>query len=426
MKFRFLHFADCHLGYWQYNSKDRFNDFARAFLSIVRTAIDQKVDFVLLAGDLFQKRAIDALTLNQAIIGLERLKAANIPCIAVEGNHELAYYQEHVGWLQFLALRNLLTLLTPEFEGGEVRLSPYHNRKGSYIDILPGVRIHGLKYMGAGAAAAVEKYATALAQLPHAETEYTIFMAHGGVEGVVDGVIGGLSLREWSVLRPHVDYLALGHVHKPFEFEGWIYNPGSPESCSIAESEWNDRGYYLVEVDTERSSSEPKHSATLKANPRRTFYRMTVKTDLFTSPPDLHHHCQELFRRKARDFAVHRLADDQRPVVEVLLTGVLPFERNALDLRQLEEMVFEAFDPLLVLVKNMTTSSQAAFAGGEGLSRAELEQQVFVNLIGQNAELREQSDLWAATALSIKRLALSHTAPDAILDELTAAMEKTK
>jgi hypothetical protein len=55
-------------------------------------------------------------------------------------------------------------------------------------------------------------------------------------------------------------------------------------------------------------SSEPKHSATLKANPRRTFYRMTVKTDLFTSPPDLHHHCHELFQRKARDFAVHRLA----------------------------------------------------------------------------------------------------------------------
>jgi hypothetical protein len=62
----------------------------------------------------------------------------------------------------------------------------------------------------------------------------------------------------------------------------------------------------------------------------------------------------------------------------------------------------EAFDPLLVQVKNMTTSSQAAFAGGEGLSRAELEQQVFVNLIGQNAELREQSELWAATALSIQ------------------------
>jgi hypothetical protein len=79
-----------------------------------------------------------------------------------------------------------------------------------------------------------------------------------------------------------------------------------------------------------------------------------------------------------------------------------------------------------VLVKNVTTSPQAAFAGGEGLSRAELEQQVFVNLLGQNAELREQSELWAATALSIKRMALSRTAPDAILDELTATMEKAK
>ncbi len=86
MKARFLHFADTHLGYRQYNNLDRYDDFARAFLAVIDVAIAEKVDFVVLAGDLFEKRSIEALTLNQAMIGLERLKAANIPCVAVEGN----------------------------------------------------------------------------------------------------------------------------------------------------------------------------------------------------------------------------------------------------------------------------------------------------------------------------------------------------
>lgn len=424
MRFRFLHFADCHLGYWQYNRKERFNDFGRAYLGVIKAAIDEQVDFVLLAGDLFQKRAIDALTLNQAIVGLERLKAAKIPCIAVEGNHEAAYYHEQVGWLQFLALRNLLILLNPEFEGGQARLTPYANRKGSYVDILPGVRVHGLKYFGAGAAAALEKYAAALEQLPRGEVRYSIFMAHGGVEGVVDGQQGGLSLREWGVLRPHVDYVALGHVHKPFAFDDWIYNPGSLESCTIAEAEWPERGYYLVEVDTERADGVAKHTARLIATPRRAFHRLLVKTDLFTSPDDMLLRCCELFQRKARDLSVHRLGEDERPVVEVLLTGALPFDRSGLDLRRVEELVADAFDPLFVLVKNNTTSASSAFSSGEFLSRAELEQQVMVSLLNQYPEFREHSDQWAAAAVSLKRLAVSHASAEAIVSELEAQIER--
>ena len=83
MQARFLHLADCHLGKWQYNHRERYNDFGRAFFHILDEAIRQQVDFVILAGDLFEKRSIDALTLNQAMRGLEKLKARNIPCLAI-------------------------------------------------------------------------------------------------------------------------------------------------------------------------------------------------------------------------------------------------------------------------------------------------------------------------------------------------------
>ena len=73
MKFKFLHFSDAHLGYQQYNHKERFNDFGRAFLYTVDQAIAQKVDFVISAGDLFQKRTVDPMTLMQAVEGLKQL-----------------------------------------------------------------------------------------------------------------------------------------------------------------------------------------------------------------------------------------------------------------------------------------------------------------------------------------------------------------
>jgi DNA repair exonuclease SbcCD nuclease subunit len=232
MNFRFLHFADVHLGYRQYGLSERADDFARALLHVVDAAIQHKVDFVILSGDLFHKRAIDALTLNQAFRSLERLAEAAIPVIAVEGNHELAHYGEGLGWLQFLAQRRLINLLKPEFHEGTVILAPYENRRGSYLDVLPGVRVHGLRYMGAATAATLPAYAEALQGLPGDGVKYTIFVAHTGVEGVVDGDIGSPTLSQWNVLRPVTDYIALGHIHKPFQIEEWLHNPGSLETVA--------------------------------------------------------------------------------------------------------------------------------------------------------------------------------------------------
>ncbi len=150
MRTKFLHFSDCHLGYRQYNSKDRFNDFGRAFMDVINTAIDERVEFVILAGDLFQKRSIDALTLNSAMRGLERLARAKIPCIAVEGNHELAYFNEAIGWLRFLAERELLFLLHPTLGEGKASLRPV---TGVWADIT--ILYRGCVCMGCAIWAAV-------------------------------------------------------------------------------------------------------------------------------------------------------------------------------------------------------------------------------------------------------------------------------
>ena len=101
MQFKFLHTADIHLGYQQYGLSERYDDFTEAFRWIVDTALDERVDFLLIAGDLFEKRTLDPRTLLIAVTEFERLKAAGIPVVAIEGNHERTY-GESLSWMEYL------------------------------------------------------------------------------------------------------------------------------------------------------------------------------------------------------------------------------------------------------------------------------------------------------------------------------------
>lgn len=449
MRFRFLHCADIHLGYAQYGSKERFNDFARALHAVVdvavgggggksdrsdgsdRSAPEQpaKVDFVLLAGDLFHRRALDALVLNQAMHALRRLRDAGIPCIAVEGNHERAYYEEALGWMRFLGLQDLLILLEPEFKGQKVELRPWEpgRRRGSCYEPLPGVRVHGLQYLGASTAAAVQTYADALAELPRDGIEYTIFMTHAGVEGQLEDKAGAVSYRHWSVLRPHVDYLALGHFHKPFQLEDWIVNPGSPESVSGAEAAWTPRGYVLVDVDTERAEGDagttPKHRIAQGDNPRRAFRHYAFKVDQARTPEELHTLLAELVRRRASELRGEAAQSAFRellpPVIDLALTGTLPFDRNGLDLAAVERLVQEEFQPLVTLVRNLTQPTEFAVDVEQTATRAELERQVFASLFARDARYAADPEAWASLAILLKQMALQEDASaEAILHEL--------
>ncbi|MFN2200935.1 MAG: exonuclease SbcCD subunit D [Caldilineaceae bacterium] len=423
MKAKFMHIADCHLGYWQYHLKERYNDFATVYMAALDVAIAEQVDFVLLAGDLFEKRSIDALTLNQAISGLEKLQRAGIPCLAVEGNHEHAYYRDTLGWMDFLAVRKLLMLLDAKFDDGELVVEPYGPRGGAYYEPLKGLRVYGLRYLGAGAPAALSKYAEALAAVPKEGIEYAIFMTHGGIEGEVSDLMGGLKHSQLTPLRTNVDYIALGHIHKPYEHDGWIYNPGSLETCSISETQWPERGYYLVEVDTDHpDEAGSKHRACLHTLPRRRFYRFSRKMDGFTSPDEFYEHLREFLERKARDVGARRLSKQDAPVVEVQLTGILPFDRTDLDLAEVEAIVESTFSPLLALVRNLASSAEYAVETGESMSRVDLERRVMEDLFARDVRFRQQSEQWASAALELKRLALEGALPEAILDELESRM----
>ena len=404
MKARFLHCADIHLGHQQYGLPERFSDFDLAFQHVMVAAIQNKVDFVLLAGDLFHKRAVEPQALAHAITGLELLRTANIPVIAVEGNHERPHYREKQGWLDFLDGQGYLQLLNPHFDEGVPALEPHRRGSGgAYVDV-GGVRIYGVKYFGAATGRVLDGLATALAAMDRAD--YTVLLMHGGLEGVLPHVAGGLRYEQFTPLNKLVDYVALGHFHKPYERDGWLHNPGSLETVSIDEVQWPERGYFLVEIDTNKKS---KHTARLIPCPRRAFVRLSQDVTQCGSPAKLIEVIRKLAAKKASD-------GGDAPIVEIELRGTLAFDSSGLDFGEVEAAVQEGYEALRVLVKNATTRTDfEVLPPEEGQSRAELERQVLADLLGRDARYRPASAEWAEAALQVKQMSLSGTSPAGIM-----------
>ncbi len=413
MTIRFLHAADFHLGYQQYASKDRFNDFSRVFFHVVDQALDHHVDFVLLAGDLFHKRKVDPLAMRAAIRGLEDLRDAGIPVLAVEGNHERSYYRDHYTWIDFLDAMGYFRLLDPRFEEGKAVLEPCGEERGAYVDLPGGVRVYGLRYYGASTGRVFGMFAEAVKETDHSDVDFTILMAHAGVEDQLPHYSGTLKYNALAPLRGHVDYLALGHIHKPYQLDGWIYNPGSPETCGMDEAAWPERGYYLVEVEP---GADPAHRAELIAPPRRPFHRFWLEVDGFTDPNQLYDGVRALIRRE--DEGVDRQTE---PVVELSLVGVLPFNRFDLDLDYVESLVDEAWSPLITRIKNRASPSEFEMDVDTEAARPELERGIVQELLERDARFRPAAEAWTRVALDLKRMALEGSPPEAVIDALRQA-----
>jgi DNA repair exonuclease SbcCD nuclease subunit len=88
--FSFVHVADVHLGYAQYNLEARREDFNATFQEVVDKTIELKPDFMLIAGDLFQHARPSNSTLENAITSFRKLRDAGIPVLTVDGGHDSA------------------------------------------------------------------------------------------------------------------------------------------------------------------------------------------------------------------------------------------------------------------------------------------------------------------------------------------------
>jgi DNA repair exonuclease SbcCD nuclease subunit len=112
-----IHTGDTHVGYRQYHSPERRRDFLDAFEAVIDDAVgsasasDPAVDAVVHAGDLFHDRRPDLPDLLGVLSALRRLAAADVPFLAVVGNHEATRGSQ---WLDLFADLGLASRLGAE------------------------------------------------------------------------------------------------------------------------------------------------------------------------------------------------------------------------------------------------------------------------------------------------------------------------
>lgn len=408
---KFLHLADIHLGIRRYRSEDRTRDFFLAWRDVIeRYAIAEKVDFVLVAGDFFDARKVEPQAMNHAIAGLELLRNAGIPVVAIEGNHDCREAESSFSWMRSLSQWRFLHLLEPLYEAGEVSLQPWDElqRRGSYIDIA-GVRIFGSLWYGSTVGQALGPLIDALGRHTD-ERLYPVLMLHTDVEGQLNRPIPALPVARLAELRSSIRYLALGHTHRNFEIDGWVYNPGSLEACNIDEY-FNERGAYLVETGRDWHRAELK-----RVYRQRPIVRHSLDVTGHPTPEDVHEALMASLRSAGMDASITE--ESVAPVLEVTLRGQLGFSNSRLELNRYREEIHRVFNPLLVIVRNMTVPVELVVGLGmnEQTTRAERERRVIEDLLAREVRYRDRASSLAGLILETKRLALASETPERILE----------
>lgn len=393
MVVRYVHTADIHLGKTYRtpaSEAERYEDFFRMLGSIVSDAIAEKVNFVLISGDLFHTGQILPRTFARTIETFQPLKDASIPCIAVEGNHDWIHRRDSISWMEALSQMGYIHLLRPtRTENGGYRFAPFdpETGMGGHIEIN-GLNIYGLGYIGAQAGVHVPRICEAV------ETKNNILIFHVGIWTYSPVEIGNMQPTEALPLADVFDYVALGHGHKPYIIETpegrpYAFNPGSPERVNFGE-EGYDKGYWLVTVDDGNYATEFRQTAP------RPMKSISVSLDGAESVDQALNDLRDQLAAKLNGVG-------ERPLIEMKVTGRVRFHPFELGRERLRCLVEELADPLHVEIKN-----HLSLVTGRGLEESErrnleeIERDVLHELIGANSAWKGKEDELVLLATAIR------------------------
>lgn len=234
--FRFIHAADLHLdspfrGLAKAPEEIRKALSAATFAALrnlTAAAIEHEVDFVVIAGDLFDE-ADRSLRAQFALVKeWEKLAARGIAVYAIHGNHD------HLGGRRAkLDIPSSVHI----FGARQLHSAPAHTRNGELA-----ARVYGISY-GERAVTAnlAESYAV------RDDAPYHIALLHGNVGGDPShDSYAPCSLDQLA--RGGFDYWALGHIHKREVLHRYphVVYPGNTQGRHPKELEA--KGCYLVDV----------------------------------------------------------------------------------------------------------------------------------------------------------------------------------
>jgi exonuclease SbcD len=277
-----LHFADAHIDMANYGRHDpesglpmRVIDFLKSLDMIVDTAIEEKVDLVLFAGDAYKDRNPAPTFQREWGRRIIRLSKAGIPTVLLVGNHDLspalgrAHAIEEFNTLEVphVYVVSQPTFLMPgDIDGVPVQIMalPWISRSGllAHLGLRPAATQPGQVYEE------LELRLTELVDTWFEEIDPdlpVILTAHASVQGAKYGaertvMLGGDLVLPGSLVRdPRLDYVALGHIHKPQNLNQDahppVIYPGSIERVDFGEVT-DDKFFVVANVERGKTDVE--------------------------------------------------------------------------------------------------------------------------------------------------------------------------
>jgi exonuclease SbcD len=266
---KILHFADAHIDMANYGRHDpqsglplRVMDFLKSLDEIVQAAIDEKVDLVIFAGDAYKDRSPAPTYQREWGKRIMRLSRAGIQTLLLTGNHDISPATGRAHAIQeftTLDVPHVKVLDKPQFlsvndlEGVPLQVIalPWISRSG----LMASLELSGTNpadtydILGERVSDLIKNW------LDKANPNLPIILtAHASVEGAIYGTERLVMLGNDMVIPPglvkdkRLDYVALGHIHKPQNLNQGshppVIYPGSIERVDFGEA--GDKKYFVV------------------------------------------------------------------------------------------------------------------------------------------------------------------------------------
>jgi len=243
----------------------RVLDFLKSLDTIIDAAISEKVDMVIFAGDAYKDRSPAPTFQREWGKRIIRLSKAQIPTLLLVGNHDLspaagrAHAIQEFDTLQVPYVRVLQKpeLLTPNELWGlpvQVIAMPWISRSGLMASL--GASAVDSKELFGNIEARISELVEGWIQEAGNDLPL-ILTAHASVEGAMFGaerlvMLGSdLVLPTWLVKDQRLDYVAMGHIHKPQDVNQGqhppVIYPGSIERIDFGEAK-DDKFYIVADI----------------------------------------------------------------------------------------------------------------------------------------------------------------------------------
>lgn len=234
---KFAHIADCHLGSWRDPKLRDLN--TQNFCDVIDSICKEKVEFVIIAGDLFNTAIPSIDILKIATEKLKQLTDAGIRVYGIAGSHD--YSAAGKSMLEVLEKAKLFTnVMKGNIVDGKLQLS--------FIQDPSGIKLTGVL----GKRGTLEKsvYESLDYDVLEKEEGEKIFVFHSAITEIAE--MPGYPL---EFLPKGFSYYAGGHVHiravKKPEHYGTIVYPGPVFPNSFSELEALETGSFVI-VDNGR------------------------------------------------------------------------------------------------------------------------------------------------------------------------------